>query len=114
MEPLLALDTARQGSRRKVGNHPWFPVLQIGSDKAALYTQALVHGIAGSGRHLSDPGWLMRVGLYLEFLTFLGIVEAVKDDVGDLLSPDERHAFEFSADFRELRERIDAEAWRTV
>ena len=28
----------------------------------------------------------MRVGLYLEFLTALGIVEAVKDDFGDLLT----------------------------
>ena len=36
----------------------------------------------------------MRVGLYLEFLTFLGICEAVKADVGDLLSPAERTAFE--------------------
>ena len=39
----------------------------------------------------------MRVGLYLEFLTFLGICEAVKDEVGDLLSAAERAALRGAA-----------------
>ena len=44
----------RQAAEAGVANpgaayHPWFPVLVIGSDKAALYTRALVHDIAGSG-----------------------------------------------------------------
>ena len=119
LDRLVAPDTERQATEAGVPNpgaayHPWFPVLEIGSDKAALYTRALVHDIAGDGQHLSDPGWLMRVGLYLEFLTFLGICEAVKDDVGDLLSPAERAAFEQREWFGEIRESIDADAWRTV
>jgi CRP-like cAMP-binding protein len=116
---LVAADTERQADEADVANpgpayHPWFPVLAIGSDKAALYTRALVQDIAGAGQHLSDPGWLMRVGLYLEFLTFLGICEAVKDDVGDLLSPPERAAFENSEWFAEIRACIDPRRWREV
>ena len=113
LERLLPLDVQRQKGR-EVAQHPWFPVLLIGSDKAALYTRALVQDIAGDGRHLADPGWLMRVGLYLEFLTVMGIIEAIKDEAGDLLSPEERHAFEFSPDFAPIREHIDPDAWRTV
>jgi hypothetical protein len=67
----------------------------------ALYTRALVQDIAGAGQHLTDPGWLMRVGLYLEFLTFLGICEAVKDD-------------ETSEWFAEIRACIDPRRWREV
>ena len=111
LERLVAPDTARQGDLDRAF-HPWFPVLAIGSDKAELYTRALVQDIASAGRHLSDPGWLVRVGLYLEFLTFLGICEAVGQ--GDLLSPAERRAFETSPTFAELRERIDPDAWREV
>ena len=108
----MAPDAARQGV--DVAYHPWYPVLRIGADKAALYTRALVQDITGAGEHLSDPGWLLRVGLYLEFLTFLGIVEAVREDAGDLLTPAERAAFETSPWFAELRESIDPRAWRTV
>jgi cyclic nucleotide-binding protein len=94
--------------------HPWFPALVIGADKAALYTRALVQDITGSGQHLSDPGWLLRVGLNLEFLTFLGVCEAVKDDVGDLLTEAERAAFDDGECFADLRSRVDARAWREV
>ncbi len=116
---LVTPDTERQAEEAGVASpgpayHPWFPVLVIGSDKAALYTRALVQDIAGAGQHLSDPGWLMRVGLYLEFLTFLGICEAVKDDVGDLLSPAERAAFETTEWFAEIRACIDPGRWREV
>jgi CRP-like cAMP-binding protein len=119
LDRLVTPDTARQAAAAGVPDpgvayHPWFPVLEIGSDKAALYTRALVHDIAGAGDHLSDPGWLMRVGLYLEFLTFLGICEAVRDDAGDLLTPAERAAFEESEPFAELRASIDPRAWREV
>ena len=119
LERLVTPDMEQQATAAGVANpgpayHPWFPVLQIGADKAALYTRALVKDIAGAGQHLSDPGWLMRVGLYLEFLTFLGICEAVKDDSGDLLSPAERTAFDESEWFAEIREGIDPTAWRAV
>jgi CRP-like cAMP-binding protein len=115
LDDLVAPDSARQAERAGVADpgpayHPWYPVLVIGSEKAALYTRALIQDITGDGHHLSDPGWLMRVGLYLEFLTFLGICEAV--DV-ELLSPAEREAYE-SDDFAELRSRVDGRAWREV
>jgi CRP-like cAMP-binding protein len=115
LDDLVVPDTARQAADAGVENpgpayHPWYPVLVIGSEKAALYTRALIQDITGSGQHLSDPGWLMRVGLYLEFLTFLGICEAV--DV-ELLSPAERAAYE-SDGFDELRSRVDGRAWRQV
>jgi hypothetical protein len=119
LERLVEPDTARQAERAGVADpgaayHPWFPVLRIGSDKAALYTRALVQDIAGEGENLADPGWLLRVGLYLEFLTFLGICEAVRDDTGDLLSPSERAAFEHHPWFEEIRAAIDPDAWRRV
>jgi len=117
LDRLVAPDTARQAAAAGVGEldpafHPWFPVLAIGSDKAALYTRALVEDIARAGQYLSDPGWLVRVGLYLELLTFLGICEAVGD--AGLLTPAERHAFETAPAFAELRERTDPDAWREV
>ena len=77
-----------------VAYHPWYPVLKIGGGKAALYTAALVADIVGKEHHLTVPAWLLRVGVYLELLTCLGIFEAVRDDVGDLLAPDERDAFD--------------------
>jgi CRP-like cAMP-binding protein len=119
LERLVAPDAERQAQAAGVPSpgtayHPWYPVLRIGADKAALYTRALVQDIAGEADHLSDPGWLVRVGLYLEFLTFLGIAEAVRDDAGDLLSPAERAAFEQNECFAELRGCIDPAGWRGV
>jgi CRP-like cAMP-binding protein len=119
LERLVAPDAERQAQAAGVTSpgaayHPWYPVLRIGADKAALYMRALVQDIAGEGEHLSDPGWLVRVGLYLEFLTFLGIVEAVREEAGDLLSPAERAAFERDDCFQELRACIDPVRWREV
>jgi len=111
LDRLVAPDTALQGGDDPA-YHPWYPVLTIGADKAALYTRALVQDITEAGQHLSDPGWLVRVGLYLELLTFLGICEAVGES--DLLSPAERQAFETAPAFAQLRERIDPAAWREV
>ncbi|MBK9050875.1 MAG: cyclic nucleotide-binding domain-containing protein [Chloroflexi bacterium] len=119
VDKLIKPDTARQAQAAgKVGldhaYHPWFPVLLIGSDKAALYTDALVEDIVHKKRHLTDPRWLMRVGLYLEFLTCLGIFEAVKDDMGDLLTPAERTIYETSPFFAEIRQRLNPAGWREV
>jgi CRP-like cAMP-binding protein len=116
---LLAPDAARQAVAARAADpgaeyHPWFPVLQIGGDKAALYTRALIGDLVDKECHLTDPAWLLRVGLYLEWLTCLGIVEAVREDVGDLLTPRERAAFDRSDAFKEIRDRIDPDRWRTV
>jgi CRP-like cAMP-binding protein len=114
VERIVKPDTARQAPGLSHAYHPWFPVLLIGAHKAELYTRALVGDIVHKRRDLADPGWLVRVGLYLEFLTALGIVEAVSDDVGDLLTPAEREAFERSPAFDEIRPRVNAEGWREV
>ena len=112
-------DTERQAHAAGVANpgpayHPWYPVLTIGADKAALYTRALIGDIVGKERHLTDPAWLLRVGVYLELLTCIGVFEAVKDDLGDLLMPDERQAYETSPVYDEVRNRVDVAAWREV
>jgi len=119
IERVVVPDTARQAAAARVPDpgfayHPWFPVLHIGGDKAALYTRALVEDIVDKGRHLTDPAWLLRVGIYLELLTCIGIAEAVKDDIGDLLDEDERKAFETSPVYEEIRRRIDPAEWRRV
>lgn len=119
IDEIVVPDTARQAQAAGVDDpgfayHPWFPVLLIGGDKAALYTQALVADIVGKEDHLTDPAWLLRVGVYLELLTCIGIFEAVKDDMGDILTPAERAAYETSAVFHEIRDRVDVDAWRTV
>ena len=111
-------DTERQAAAAGVASpghayHPWYPVLLIGTDKAALYIRALVADIVDKRRHLTEPAWLLRVGIYLELLTCLGIVEAVREELGDLLDPEERAAFESDA-YAPIRERIDPAAWRDV
>jgi hypothetical protein len=116
---VLVPDTTRQAAAAGVPDpgpayHPWYPVLLIGSEKAALYTRALVGDIVDKQHHLTDPTWLLRVGVYLELLTCIGIFEAVKDDLGDLLDEDERTAFEESDVYAEIRERIDPAAWRGI
>lgn len=119
IERIVRPDTARQARAARATDpgrefHPWYPVLTIGGDKAALYTSALVADIVGKERHLTDPAWLLRVGVYLELLTCIGIFEAVRDDLGDVLSPDERTAFEDTDAFREIRARIDVDAWKRI
>ena len=118
LERAVIPDTDRQAAAAGVRNpgheyHPWYPVLLIGTDKAALYLRALVADVVDKQRHLAEPAWLLRVGIYLELLTCLGIVEALRDDLGDLLDPEERAAFEGER-FAPIRERIDPAAWRDV
>lgn len=119
IDHLIKPDTEKQAHQAGVGEldyayHPWFPVLLIGSDKAALYTRALLEDIVHKKRHLTDPRWLMRVGLYLEFLTCIGIFEAVREEMGDLLTPAERNAYENSPTFAEIRKRLNPDGWRRV
>jgi CRP-like cAMP-binding protein len=119
LEGVIRPDTRRQGYRHGLtalseSHHPWFPVILIGSDKADLYTKALVDDIVYKKRHLTDPRWLLRVGLYLELLTCIGIFEAVKDELGDLLTPAERAAYETSPWFEEIRKAVNVEGWKDV
>jgi CRP-like cAMP-binding protein len=119
IDRLLTQDTAAQAERAGIGDlnvayHPWFPVLTIGGEKAAIYNEALVADIVQKADYLTDPSWLLRVGVYLELLTCFGIIEAVKAEFGDLLSPDERVAFETSPAFKAIRDRIDPAAWKEV
>ena len=119
LERAIVPDTARQARRAGQADpgrayHPWYPVLLIGGEKLALYTRALVRDIVDKRHHLTDPAWLLRVGIQLELLTALGIAEAVRDDVGDLLEPHERAAFEGASEFAPIREHVDADAWRSV
>lgn len=121
LDRVVAPDTARQVARWQWSgpvpepiHHPWSPVLVIGMEKAALYTRALVSDIVDKTDHLADPSWLLRVGVYLELLTCLGIFEAVRDDLGDLLTPEERHQFEHGDAFAPIRSRIDVEGWKSV
>jgi CRP-like cAMP-binding protein len=114
---LVSMDTQAQAKARGLKRvyhayHPWYPVLAIGLTKAKLYLRAVQEDAYWQRRNLADPGWLMRVGVYLEFLTFLGIAEAVKDEFPNLLSATERRCFEESVAFEEIRRRIDTQAWR--
>jgi CRP-like cAMP-binding protein len=121
LDDVVAPDAIRQSAKWSGSvslpepiHHPWAPVLIIGKEKAELYTGALVADIVGKFDHLSDPSWLLRVGVYLEMLTCLGIFEAVRDDLGDLLTPDERAQYEQGAAWAEIRGRIDVAAWKDV
>ncbi len=114
VQRLVKPDTERQSPGLSHAYHPWFPVLLIGAHKAELYTRALIGDIVHKRRDLADPGWLVRVGLYLELLTGLGVVEAVKDDAGDLLTPEERDVFENGEAFAEIRRRLNVEGWSGV
>src|SRR3954470_1562650 len=109
VQRLIKPDTERQAPGLPHAYHPWFPVLLIGSHKAELYTRALIGDVVHKRHNLADPGWLVRVGLYLELLTGLGIAEAVRPDVGDILTPAERAAADGWSDLE-----LDAEGWKRV
>ena len=109
MQRVVKPDTERQAPWLSYKVHPWFPVLAIGAYKAELYTRALVDDVVHKRQNLADPGWLTRVGLYLELMTALGVIEAVRDDLGDLLTPEERAAADRWDDLT-----INVDGWRGV
>jgi CRP-like cAMP-binding protein len=109
VEQVIKPDVERQAPWLSYKTHPWFPVLLIGSRKAELYSRALVGDVVHKRQNLADPGWLTRVGLYLELMTALGVFEAVRDDLGDLLTPEERAAADTWDDLT-----VNAEGWREV
>jgi hypothetical protein len=113
IDQLLRVDIERQVAARTgaardthLALHPWYPVALIAREKAALHA----HPGHGAAHH----DWLMRVSAYLELLTFLGIVEAVKQELGDLLTHAERAAVERSEPLGRLLEHVDADGWRRV
>jgi CRP-like cAMP-binding protein len=108
VERVVKPDTERQRPGLSHAYHPWFPVLLIGSHKAELYTRALLGDVVHKRHNLSDPGWLVRVGLYLELLTGLGIFAAVREDAGELLTAAER------AELPDLADRLNVDGWRRV
>lgn len=119
LEGLVRADTEAQSQKLGIpglhyGYHPWFPVMTIGTDKALLYLRAIHQDLDQNRRNLPDPLWLLRVGLYLEMLTCLGIFEAVREEHPDLLSLEEREAFERHPIFKPIRERLDVAAWKKV
>lgn len=119
LEDLVARDAARQAERLGADGlgvefHPYFPVLVIGMRKADLYLRAIHEDLELSRKNLPDPAWLVRVGLYLELLTCLGLFEAVRDEHPDLLYDEERAAFERSPLYEAVRARLDVAAWREV
>ena len=120
LDEVVAPDAARQAAAWNGTpvpgpiHHPWSPVLIIGTDKAMLYTKAIVSDIVDKTDHLSDPAWLLRVGVYLELLTCIGIFEAVRDELGDLLTPEERRIYETDPAWAEVRARINVEGWKSV
>ncbi|WPB77018.1 hypothetical protein KYC5002_49570 [Archangium violaceum] len=115
VRPDAGSQVARLGARGlSVAHHPWFPVLTIGMDKARLYLEALESDVSRHTTHLPDPRWLVRVGLFLELLTALGIVEAVRDEYPDLLSGEERGMLERAPALAPIRARLNVAAWREV
>ena len=119
LERLLPADLERQqarlpGEELTLSIHPWFPVLVIGSEKARLYTKEIRSALELQRRSPVDPGWLLRVGLYLELLTCLGIAEVVRDSDPDLLTPEERELIEHASEYEPIRSRLNVEGWRRV
>ncbi|HEU4536688.1 MAG TPA: cyclic nucleotide-binding domain-containing protein, partial [Polyangiaceae bacterium] len=113
---LLPADLAEAGRGRAgltVAHHPWYPVLAIGMTKADLYLRAIFQDLDDQTAHLPDPRWLLRVGLFLEWLTFLGVVEALGERGRDLLTDEER-ALVAGPAFADVRARLRPAAWREV
>ncbi|MCB9753106.1 MAG: cyclic nucleotide-binding domain-containing protein [Myxococcales bacterium] len=115
LDRLVADDIARE---RRAGlqpaHHPWYPVLTIGMTKAELYMRAIVQDLDDQTSHLPDPRWLLRVGLYLEWLTFLGIATALGEEGEALLSARERVWVATHPNFAPLRARLRIDSWRAL
>jgi CRP-like cAMP-binding protein len=93
-------------------HHPWYPVLGVEMGKADLTMRAIRQDVALQTKYLESPRWLLRVEVFLEFLTCCGIFEALEDTHGYLLSSSERKVLRESADFQHIRDLLDTEAWK--
>ena len=121
LERLLPADLEGQAAALGIddlglSHHPWFPVLVIGADKAGLYVSGICEDLELQRKNLAEPGWLLRVGLYLELLTCLGIIEAVREDYPDLplLSDVEREYIDKAPEFEAVRSRLNVAGWKDV
>lgn len=119
-DSLIVKDTQKQlaenasiPSTRNHTYHPFYPIVQIFLTTSQLMTEALTQEILHQKRHFIDPLWLLHLEIYLEFITCLGIIEAAKQDIGDLLTSAEREAFA-QADFALITERLNTAAWQDV
>lgn len=116
---LVGQDTAQQAkdlgeSGVYPGHHPWYPVLGIGMNKASFYMRAIIDDSRTQSCHLANPWWLLDVGLWLEYLTCVGVFETVRDTHPDMLSATERRLLEEAPRFFEVRTRINPKRWSEV
>jgi len=105
-EILVRRDAANQGITLR--HHPWFPVLSIGANKAHNYMLLVQRDFSLQKKNFGDPCWLMRVGKYLEFLTCLGIYEAVRTnfDYANMLTDEQQKCFLESCQFKFARDWV--------
>lgn len=94
--------------------HPLYPCVEITKNKDELYNRELFQGILKNKHVLTNPLWLLQVSIHLEFLTALGIFEALKYQFGELLNPDERHALEYYPDFKKIKDKINIKGWKEI
>lgn len=116
---LVGKDTARQAAELDeadvyAGHHPWYPVLGIGMNKASFYMRAIIDDARTQSCHLANPWWLLDVGLWLEYLTCVGVFETVRESDPEMLSATERRLLEESPRFDEIRRRINPLRWAEV
>lgn len=116
---LVGKDTARQAamlneSEVYPGHHPWYPVLGIGMNKASFYMRAIIDDSRTQSCHLANPWWLLDVGLWLEYLTCIGVFEMVRETDPEMLTSAERALLEEAPRFEEIRRRINPKRWSEV
>lgn len=91
---------------------PWYAGLRLLADRATTVVRRVGADLALHRRIVADVAWALRVASYLEFLTFLGVAEALRGEHPDILTVAEREAFARGPAFAGLRERVDVAAWR--
>jgi len=121
LDKLLPLDVASQCCEhlttcKKMTNayHPLYPIVRMISDRAAITKSSIIKDNIRKKVFLSDALWLVRFELYLEFLITISLLEAAKNDIKDILTPEERTLYQNSPEFSKLRERINIPLWSNI